>query len=444
MACCKGENRGWCKDHPVVNYKDESGNEYCIFHAPSDQKGISVFEFNSCVYDEIKQAKAKNSSCNLSGTIFPGDIAFRADQVTVPFLFPPVRFDYAVFHGSVNFNDAVFDGYASFAGTAFNRDVNFFRSKFIDYSNFFGATFTENVYFSWASFKGLTWFHETKFHKKAAFDNAIISGPIEFIRTFFEGPANFLNTFFTEKVIFFASFSREAIFSNATFNNRALFQGLTFLSIAHLNRTTINEVLRFDNVNLGKVSLVDTDIRKIDFVNCTWPLKDGRPVLYDELHLAESWPFEKEQLVKIEILYRKLKQKYKEEHDESESSNWHFAEREIQRLRSSRKTAFYYLLYLYYYSSGYGEKPVRAVIGLGLLIMLFAVLFGLSEQLIQYNDWKNLPSLFLNTLQYATFENNPEFIPQTYIGAFLRLCLKLLIPLQAAFLALAVRNKFRR
>jgi len=53
MPCCKAEEYTWCKDLPVVSYKEIEGNEYCVFHAPKGQKGISLEEFNELVFERI-------------------------------------------------------------------------------------------------------------------------------------------------------------------------------------------------------------------------------------------------------------------------------------------------------------------------------------------------------------------------------------------------------
>lgn len=38
------EKYGWCIDLPVVEYRDEEGKEYCVFHATEGKKGISAKE----------------------------------------------------------------------------------------------------------------------------------------------------------------------------------------------------------------------------------------------------------------------------------------------------------------------------------------------------------------------------------------------------------------
>ena len=55
MACCKSKQMGeWCKEERIV-YIDKDGKEYCVFHAPSDEKGVSVVAFNKRVFELIRQ-----------------------------------------------------------------------------------------------------------------------------------------------------------------------------------------------------------------------------------------------------------------------------------------------------------------------------------------------------------------------------------------------------
>jgi len=64
-------------------------------------------------------------------------------------------------------------------------------------------------------------------------------------------------------------------------------------------------------------------------------------------------------------------------------------------------------------------------------------------KIIKIESWIDISNLnYLKaTLQYSTFEQTPDFIPANW---FLKLAAKILIPLQTALFALAVRNLFRR
>jgi len=50
----------------------------------------------------------------------------------------------------------------------------------------------------------------------------------------------------------------------------------------------------------------------------------------------------------------------------------------------------------------------------------------------------------LNTLQYVTFQKEVFLKPTTLMGETIKIIAQILIPIQAAFLALSLRNRFRR
>jgi hypothetical protein len=56
MPCCQATEHAWCKDKSVV-YKGDDGNEYCIFHAPKDKKGLTNKKFQKYIFDEIVQTR---------------------------------------------------------------------------------------------------------------------------------------------------------------------------------------------------------------------------------------------------------------------------------------------------------------------------------------------------------------------------------------------------
>jgi hypothetical protein len=223
----------------------------------------------------------------------------------------------------------------------------------------------------------------------------------------------------------------------------------------------IRRQLIFEGTSFLKVSFVDTDMRKLDFVNCVWIQKGGWKLLYDEpVALNEHDPALKKRLMrKVETLYRKLKQKYKEEHDEMEVSNWHYREKEMQR-KSSSSILMRVFLNLYYVASGYGENPARALLMLFFFIVstsFLLMLFGLSPvdseskiidvMIVQWPhnvDFTKMFIVFSDVFKYATFQKDYMLQPISLIGQFIKIFAQIIIPIQAALMALAIRNKFRR
>lgn len=524
MSCCKAEIYKWCEDEDII-YK-EDGKEYCIFHAPAGRKGESADEFNWLVFEIINKAIKKNKYCNLSGTIFEKDISFSRFNENTPF--PPINFTSATFSGYTSFEGSSFSEEANFEGVTFNKWAFFKKAIFGEGANFSdtifsggtsfkkaifieGANFEKAIFGNDVTFDGEANFEEAIFGKRANFEKATFTSYAFFLSATFRSEANFRqSTFFGEayftsatfdgKTIFHrAIFNKNSAFSSANFSEEVYFFGYTFSDIL-FNELSIKDKIRFEEVDITKASFLNTDLRKIDFINCTWPKKYGRDVLYDELNLFSkiddgfekdrnflqrlkqrfkgSFPeilkrewkgfkrdlsCNKEVINKVEILYRRLKQKYTDEHDQHEISNWHYGEKEMYRKGSRFRRLFLFSLSnLYWLSSGYGERAFRAGIVLFLLILSISVLFGISGLIpsskgidygiseIKIEKWSDITNLckfcfiLLSTLQYATFGREPTFIPNTITGWYLHTAARIFIPLQAALFALAVRNRFRR
>ena len=423
MPCCKAEEfDNWCKDAPMSAYKDIFGDEYCLFHAPRRKKIIptpegirKVYddEFNKLIFEKIKKAKKTNEECNLSGAIFEGEISFRQFGIENPL--PDISFE--------------------------------------------GATFTQGAYFSKAAFS-----------ERADFSEAI----------FKEGAK---------------------LFGRPIFNKEVVFKNLK-----------IDEKLIMENFDLSNVSFMDTEVRKIDFIKCDWRKERFRKyILYNEyelFHIAKNekesieeekdlsfddkkevkeekisffswlkedikeswqplkryfWSYDRKEIEKVELLYRRLKEKYTAEKDNVLISEWHYGEKEMFR-KKIRARRYLGLSLLYWASSGYGERPVRAgmvllgfIISLSLLLAIAGLeplnlpgrpdygveaIEGLSGLL--NITLKQFKALVLNTLQYATFRREPIFVPVNITGGYLKFLSHILIPLQAALFGLAVRNRFRR
>lgn len=79
MPCCRTKKKQyqWCKPFPVVEYKDQEGNEYCVFHAPHGKKGIYPEEFNKTIFDRISQS--------LENGKIKGTVLFICLRLNVPF-----------------------------------------------------------------------------------------------------------------------------------------------------------------------------------------------------------------------------------------------------------------------------------------------------------------------------------------------------------------------
>lgn len=456
MACCKADKFGWCKDLATVNHEGEA---YCHFHFPAP-KPQSPNKFNTLVFDKIIEAKASQKRCDLSGTYFVHPINFGRFHKNNPF--PDIDLSGTTFIEHADFKEAAFSGEASFSRATFNGKADFMDATFSKGADFVGATFTDVGDFAVATFSGEASFRHATFNGKADFQAATFSKEAFYVGATFREEAVFHHATFNGKAFFSeATFNGKAHLGQATFSGYTLFNRTTFYGEAYFVRCSVEGTLRLEEVDLAYVSFLETSLRKFEFVRCIWRQKLGRSILYDEIRAKREK--KARSYKRAEYLYRQLKQKYKEEHDEPEASNWHYGEMEMKRKKRGRWRFFpFTFTNLYWASSGYGESPVRAGIVLLLLIVIVTIgmnflgvepfvgkepVYGVMEiKGFSWSvDWNKVGLLVYNTIQHALFFKTLFFKPATLGGEFvLTVFTKLLIPLQAALFAFALRNKFRR
>lgn len=386
MTCCMSKKYNWCRDLQIA-YSDNDGNDYCVFHAPKGTKGnISLQSFNNLVFAYINESLRSGVACDLSGTIFEGDISFT--QYSDGFHLPQIKFSSAIFNGKVNFLKVIFEGNAIFNRVHFCGFTYFTAAKFTGDTWFTSATFDNDLEFSKAEFIGKAYFNDSKFNGSTTFHSTIFNdvlilsrseykkadfSSVRFMRevishsTIFNDEAKFSKVTFGGKTDFtFAVFREKADFSSSEFLEKGYFSAIQCFNGIRFTKVSVKDEIKFDIVNLERISFLDTNIRNINFIDCRWPKKHGRNILFDEI---ESSSYDR---TKIATLYRQLKQKNKEEHNEPEVSNWHYGEKEMFRKSSSlRMLNPLSFSNLYWLTSGYGERPVRA----GLFLIIF---IGLS------------------------------------------------------------------
>jgi len=501
--CEKYPSDEWCESLPIV-YRDEEGKSYCVFHAPQGKKGVSLYEFNEYVFDLITKAQKERRNCGLYGVVFEGDIHFQRFNKDNPL--PSLSFHEVLFPGEVNFSntycaenvtfsDTVFQGEADFINTIFKKGLSLLLVKFQGEAIFIGTEFLGPNVFMGVEFSSTANFLNAKFHRwvhipgcifkdYARFELSNFSESVHFQRSHFKKQANFENCKFKgelvleetkfDKEVFFKSaefdnkvsilntiFEEKADFSKVLFYQNSFIKGETFHDIGMLTNVSIRDKLVLDGVSLKKTSFLDSDLRKMDFYNCEWHQEKGWKLLYDEiLAITTKTPSSSSQLIgKVEILYRQLKQKCKEENNEIEASNWHYREKEMQRKGSS--TLFIKIfLNIYYAASGYGENPRLALLVLVLLILLSTFVLSIcglipvnsASQLCdvevinwpQNADFQQMTFVLSDVFKYVTFQKDYCLQPTSSMGQIFKIFIQIFIPIQGALLAFALKNKFRR
>lgn len=249
---CKYEN---CEE-PVNSPHDE---EYCVFHASVEKKGISVEEFNKLIFAKINKAGQERGVGNFRGYIFPGDINF----VNMEFSFI-AEFGGAQFSSRVNFHNSTFRFSVDFSHCIFQNKVTFTTVTFKDLVQFNDAKFSLDKQ---SNQDGgiLTIFDHTIFEKVANFHRAIFHAPTWFIGDKFNLLVEFSHSQFLKDVEFpGVEFKNKANFSNAEFgsvsSNFAKFEMTTFNGELLLEKAVFKSKVIFDKTEFkGELNCFGTE-----------------------------------------------------------------------------------------------------------------------------------------------------------------------------------------
>ena len=107
----------------------------------------------------------------------------------------------------------------------------------------------------------------------------------------------------------------------------------------------------------------------------------------------------------VERLYRNLEVNYERENDYKSSGDFHYGELEMHRRASPWRWFPFYWYNLYRLSSGYGERPLRALLFLWGLFLVFAGLFfWLEPSLPGGHTWDGLGNAILFVFQKGTLQ----------------------------------------
>jgi len=250
-------------------------------------------------------------------------------------------------------------------------------------ADFSGAKFTEKADFRGVGFSQGAFFSEATFTQGADFRGAIFT-LVDFLEATFDEGADFSRARFCEKAFFInARFVKEAIFDGTIFMEEVSFGGATFLGKTLLasgqtrSGETIpifsgievdfrgvilnpSDAIAFKEADLTTCRFLDTDLRKVQMTGVEWPHIGSRIGVYDEVapfQSGESRPW-----LRIEQLYRGLKQNYEDRHDYERAGDFHYGEKEMRRQNPQTRCSLRCLLMLYWQVSGYGERMLRPLL----------------------------------------------------------------------------------
>ncbi|MES9996483.1 hypothetical protein [Desulfovibrio aminophilus] len=425
MPCPKCIEFGWPDPQEPVE-----GSEFCVFHAPAEQKGRSIDLFNLAVFTRINEWD-QSRSCDLSGTIFPGDIKFFPSKTNTLL---PMKFSHSKFYGKVDFSHFTFHGVALFDNVLFYKQAIFRNCIYIHCQDQVGTvSFNNSTFYNTADFR------QSNFDCHTNMQNITFKADVDFGGASFNAWASFSSShFFT------------ANFLETTFNNQTYFNIVEF--IHEIKFYTIHahpESIHFYNLSsesIKNIKFRSNEVKYITFSCCTWP---------EFLHTQHEIECDDKLIDQYIELYCCLKQSAVAAHDQYMVSKWHFCEKSLRLEKIKKERGVYYFIsitWLYSMFSGFGERPFRAGIWLTFFIffplLIYSIIYlshtGISDAL----NYTMASSIINKWIQFIPIIKQIHWpAPTTLIDSlqFVFSSLwQLLIAIQAALFGFALRNKFRR
>ncbi len=420
------------------------------------------------------------ANCIFDSMIFFSDLTFRNTDKSLNSLASLVNFQLAEFKEEFNFSSRC-DEVIDFSDTIFHQKATFDNSTFLKgFSTFSKAIFKEEAYFQNVNFGDNSleenydsfFFNNTIFEKTVSFQNSNFLLQINFSNSRFKNSADFRKTTVKTSINFEdASFESFAKFSGQSNNHTSWAkEGLNFTSV----EVEKPERISFQSINLKPDSFNKTDIKKFDFTDIKWDVKEFRvdwsrfKDLFTSNDEAEA---RRTNYVNLEKTYRRFASYAEENNDYQNASKFRFTSFDIQRITPWYGRLPITLLWWYKWTSRYGESWIWSLVVFALLIIVFfpyvytnlnfrtcakdrpiytsiAICESKNEEIKQNctcsDDRISFGDAVIQSLTTATFQNIEYRKPITWRGELWIILEKIFAPLQAALLALAIRRKFMR
>jgi len=213
--------------------------------------------------------------------------------------------------------------------------------------------------------------------------------------------------------------------------------------------------ISFQTVRLEPSWFINTDATGFVFTDCQWQYADGKRLNTK----TELENLGKRGAANDNALLTKTCWQLAHNHEESKSfqkaSIFRRMANESERLEEYKGWKVWSLNWWYWLSSFYSESPLRAGLILAGILVLFAFAFMFTNFQVcpiiksipettceprTLNIWEAI----LQSLATATLQSIEYIKPYSKVSIFLVILEKILTPLQAALLALAIRRKFMR
>lgn len=446
MACCKGaEYDNWCDGVDIVWTDPETGEEYCLFHAPAEHKGMDEHEFSIKFTDYLNQMPSKWSSeeadsvyVDLRACVFICDITF-ADRE-----FPIILFNNAIFLKDIAFKNINFKGEASFFSTRFDGNVFFDHVISESYFSFYNSHFSYDL--SFTKFTALTGLsaHFKSPPNQIYLDISQCNDVLHFNSAsekstlFILGDLDVKNSKACIEINEFKLDGLE-VGSLITFPLKIKNSKIDFF---HSDFYRILAPISFQGCSFKKLFLSATTLKNIVFSDCKFPKLNSRTTTSDTLSFIfnSSQPPSKK-ASELEELYRALKKQAQNEEARIQASDWHYWEKYFyeKRIFTEGTAIEWGILRIYRILSDYGENVEKASGWLFALILAPLIVVYISQ----------LPSPDINFMNIA--KEGLDYIPlatrapiEGSWSRFFQIFWQVLITFQATLLGFALRNRYRR
>ncbi|MCA1589510.1 MAG: pentapeptide repeat-containing protein [Acidobacteria bacterium] len=344
----------------------------------------------------------------------------------------------------------------TFHATSFNKselsEIHFEECEIL------GNTFFESAKISKATF------YETKFEKLASFRRAQFGGYVSFIGSTFDDNADFSGAVLdehSELVIQESTFSADVDFSSSIISGFLAFEGrpdnlLFTRSASRLDlryaKIPVPERVSFHSARLRPSWFLNTDPKKFVFTACDWSEMDVGDILVErELESLKAYNVSNPHKILTKIGWQ-LADNFEESKSFVEASRFRTLANESKRREEWRGFKIPSLHWWYFLSSRYGESPGQAFLVLAFILILFAIYYYLALFLVcpstsslgcttrTLSWWE----AFHHSLMTGALQDVKNRATITYQQDFMVLLEKILVPVQAALFALAVRRRFMR
>lgn len=292
----------------------------------------------------------------------------------------------ATFARGADFKGATLSSYADFNDATFSGDSGFGGANFLGTADFLSATFSSYADFHSATFSGVAWFHRATFSGYANFISATFSGNANFYGATFKQVADFGRSRFeiipedqsvkSGRMSFQQSvFEGAALFADATFaahapHHSAAFLGARFKDIANFRRCGDRWIAALDEAEIEKRLLIDDPDEasaNAGFATAILPaaIAGGKNDETGETLLKE-----------LEGGCRTVKVAMARAKDAAMEQRYYRFELIARRHQAGTPWPERWASRLYGVTSDYGLSLNRPLIGLGVVVALFALLFA--------------------------------------------------------------------